>query len=172
MSQEISIVVIHGMGSQKANYSHLLRDEINKRLGKEKAKHVTWGEIYWANVLAPRQTAYLKRANRNNDLDLITLRKFAISALGDASAYRKTADRKDSAYEDIHKKVSAVVEELDDPDQPKKPLIVMAHSLGGYIMSNYIYDMQKRRNRQSGTVRRQHLWNRFRSGLRESFCSS
>ncbi len=33
MSQEIAIVVIHGMGSQKANYSHSLRDEINKTLG-------------------------------------------------------------------------------------------------------------------------------------------
>ncbi len=58
MSQEISIVVIHGMGSQKVNFSHPLRDEINRRLGKEKANQVTWGEIYWANVLAPRQAAY------------------------------------------------------------------------------------------------------------------
>lgn len=157
MSQEIAIVVIHGMGSQKVNYSHPLRDEISRRLGKEKAKQVTWGEIYWANVLAPRQAAYFKRANRNNDLDLVTLRKFFIEAFGDASAYRKTADRKDSAYEDIHKKVDAIIEELDDPDQPKKPLIVMAHSLGGHIMSSYIYDMQKRRNRPSGPSKFQQM---------------
>ena len=157
MSQEIAVVVIHGMGSQKANYSHPLRDEVNKRLGKEKAKHVTWGEIHWANVLAPRQAAYLKRANRNNELDLLTLRKFIISAVGDASAYRKTSDRKESAYVEIHKKVSAIVEELDDPGQPKKPLIVMAHSLGGHIMSSYIYDMQKRRNRQSRTSKFQQM---------------
>lgn len=150
MSQEIAVVVIHGMGSQKANYSHPLRDEVNKRLGKEKAKHVTWGEIHWADVLAPRQAAYLKRANKNNDLDLLTLRRFLISAVGDASAYRKTADRKESAYVEIHQKVSAIVKELDDPGQPKKPLIVMAHSLGGHIMSSYIYDLQKRQNRQSG----------------------
>lgn len=157
MSQEIAVVVIHGMGSQKVNFSHPLRDEVNERLGKEKAKQVTWGEIYWADVLAPRQAAYLKRANRNNDLDLITLRKFLIEAFGDASAYRKTADPKDSAYEDIHKKVHAIIAELDDPDQPRKPLIVLAHSLGGHIMSSYIYDLQKRRNRQSQTSKFQQM---------------
>ena len=157
MSQEISVVVIHGMGSQKANYSHPLRDEINRRLGKEKAKQVTWGEIYWANVLAPRQAAYFKRANKNNDLDFVTLRKFFIEAFGDASAYRKTADRNDSAYEDIHEKVDAIIEDLDDPAQPKKPLIVLAHSLGGHIMSSYIYDMQKLGNRTSGPSQFQQM---------------
>jgi hypothetical protein len=144
MAQDISILVIHGMGNQKPNYSRPMRLEINKRLGQDNAERLTWGEVHWAPVLAPRQKAYFDRANRNNDLDLVTLRKFIIEAFGDASAYRKSADRRDTAYEQIHEKVDAIVEELDDPDQPKKPLIVMAHSLGGHIMSNYIYDMQKR----------------------------
>lgn len=146
MAQDIAIVVIHGMGNQDRNFSHPMRDEINDRLGAETAARVSWGEIYWADVLAARQRDYFRRAKNSNELDLVSLRRFVIEAFGDASAYRKTDDRRDTAYEDIHQKVDAIVEELDDPEQPRKPLIVMAHSLGGHIMSNYIYDMQKRQS--------------------------
>jgi len=146
MAQDIAVVVIHGMGNQERNFSHPLRDEINDRLGPDLSKQVTWSEIYWADVLAPRQRNYLRRANSTNDLDLLSLRRFVVEAFGDASAYRKTDDRRDTAYEQIHAKVDAIIEELEDADQPRKPLFVMAHSLGGHIMSNYIYDMQKRQS--------------------------
>ena len=143
MTQDISVAVIHGMGNQEPTFSYPMRDEINDELGKAKASRINWGEIYWADILAPRQIAYFNRARRSNDLDLLSLRKFFIEAFGDASAYRKTANRKDTAYEDIHERIDAEIKRLEDPNQPRKPLIVMAHSLGGHIMSNYIYDMQK-----------------------------
>ncbi len=150
MSQEIAVVVIHGMGSQEANFSHPLRDEINNRLGSQKASQVSWGEIFCADILAPRQAAYFQRAKSRNDLDFVRLRKFMLEAFGDASAYRKTGDRSNTAYRDIHERVTASIMGLDDPAKPKKPLVIMAHSLGGHIMSNYIYDMQKRQPRQPG----------------------
>jgi len=133
-------VVIHGMGSQQPNYSVPMRDEINKRLGSD-ASRVKWREIYWAKLLDVREDAYLKEANANNNLDWTSLRRFMISAFGDASAYRKTNDPNNSAYHDIHEKVRAVIADLDDG--PDTPLMVMAHSLGGHIMSNYIYDIQQ-----------------------------
>ena len=151
MSQDIAVVVIHGMGSQDATFSHPLRDEINRSVGKDHARKIAWGEIYWADVLAPRQNAYLRRTKKSNDLDFLSLRKFIIGAFGDATAYRKSDDRRDTAYSEIHKRVDAVIEKLDDSELPKKPLIVLAHSLGGHIMSNYIYDMQKRQRRRAGT---------------------
>jgi hypothetical protein len=35
------------------------------------------------------------------------------------------------------------IKKLDDQLGGPKPLIILAHSLGGHVMSNYIYDMQK-----------------------------
>lgn len=146
MTHELCIAVIHGMGSQKKKFSHPMRDKINKRLSNAKASEVKWKEIYWADILEPRQKAYLKRANTNNDLDYIALRKFMISSFGDASAYRKTGDAKNDTYKRIHERVEGAIKNLDNNATAPKPLIIMAHSLGGHIMSNYIYDMQKRNN--------------------------
>jgi hypothetical protein len=143
MPKEIGIAVIHGMGSQKKDYSEPMRKEIDKRIGNAKSSKVIWEEIYWADILESRQKEYLKRANSKNDLDYITLRKFMISSFGDASGYRKTGDPNNNTYERIHGRVKDGIKKLDDQLGGPKPLIILAHSLGGHVMSNYIYDMQK-----------------------------
>lgn len=148
---KLNILVIHGMGSQEKYYSHPMRDEINDRLGPQLAGQVTWGEVYWADVLNARQTAYLDDAKQDNDLDFISMRRFMVNSVSDASAYRKTVDKLDTVYDDIHNKVDKVMDKLDDPADPKRPLVVMAHSLGGHIMSNYIWDLQKPGAATAGT---------------------
>jgi len=93
---DLCIAVIHGMGTQQPKYSVPMRDEINNRLGAD-ASRVKWKEIYWANILSQREKDYLDEANKHNNLDWITLRRFMINAFGDASAYRKTNDSNNSA---------------------------------------------------------------------------
>lgn len=143
MPQEICIAIIHGMGSQDTGFSTDMQEEINDRIGSQKAKKVHWGEIYWADILKNRQEVYLQKAIAENELDFITLRRFMVNSFGDASAYRKTDDTHNTAYKEIHQRVDAVITALDDPSVPPRPLIIIAHSLGGHIISNYIYDMQK-----------------------------
>ncbi len=140
----LAIAVIHGMGSQDRKYSRPLRDEINDRLGAAGVNQVQWGEIFWADILKKRQKDYINQAKNSTDLDFISLRSFMVGSFGDASAYRKTKDKKNTTYQKIHQRVSKCVASLDDPANPDTPLIVLAHSLGGHIMSNYIYDMQKK----------------------------
>jgi hypothetical protein len=140
---ELAIAVIHGMGSQEKKYSWPLRDEINDRLGAH-ASQVQWGEIYWADILKKRQKDYIDKAKNSTDMDYISLRRFMVSSFGDASAYRKTKDKKNTTYGKIHQRVTKCIADLDDPADPQKPLIILAHSLGGHIMSNYIWDKQKK----------------------------
>ncbi len=144
MSYKLAVAVIHGMGSQKPNYSDDMVKELNKRLGN-KAANVVWKEIYWADVLADQQEAYLRKANRTNHLDFFALRRFIVSALGDASAYRKitTPVNNITTYDKIHGRVREVIKSLDDQTDDEVPLIVFAHSLGCHIISNYIWDLQK-----------------------------
>jgi hypothetical protein len=141
---KLAIAVIHGMGSQNRKFSRPLRDEINERLGAAAASQVRWGEIYWADVLKKRQHDYLEKAKNNADLDYIALRRFMVSSFGDASAYRKTKDKKNTTYQKIHQRVARCITGLADPANQDTPLIILAHSLGGHIISNYIYDMQKK----------------------------
>ena len=145
MAKKLAVAVIHGMGSQEQGFSKPMVEELKDRVSRQgkNAADVAWGEIYWANVLQPRQRKYLEDANAKNDLDYTGLRKFVISAVGDAAAYRKVDSLDNTTYRIIHRRVRKVISTLaGEVDAEKTPLVVLAHSLGGHIMSNYIWDMQ------------------------------
>ena len=143
MAHKVSIIVIHGMGGQEEGYSDEMRELIEERLGADNANRLKWEEVLWADILEPHQRDYLNRASAKNDLDFIKLRKFVVASIGDAAAYRNTPDKKDTTYQEIHERVRLAIEELDEPGEKARLLVVIAHSLGGHIMSNYIWDMQK-----------------------------
>ncbi len=90
----------------------------------------------------------LRDAKRSGNLDFLSLRKFVLTALGDASAYQKVNGTQNTTYEQIHERVRNEIERLYTIDlgAAAKPLIILAHSLGGHIMSNYIWDMQQSAN--------------------------
>ncbi|MFP6746414.1 MAG: hypothetical protein VCD66_02295 [Alphaproteobacteria bacterium] len=100
MAAKLGIVVIHGMGSQTSTFADEMIEEINMRvddLGKYR-EDIAWKPIFWANILAGRQSEYLRDAKSGNDLDYIGLRKFMLSAFGDASAYQKVGGGADNTY--------------------------------------------------------------------------
>ena len=45
----------------------------------------------------------------------------------------------------MRRAVQKVYEDPKELDRTPKPLVVLAHSIGGHIMSNYIWDIQKKR---------------------------
>ena len=146
---DVGVLVIHGIGSQGSDFADPLMDELFERLDKDHGKDsdkVRWEPVFWADVLAKKQKDYLKRANKNNDLDWVKLRGFFLNAFGDASAYRKVPPQAGTinVYEEVHTIVAAAVTSLYTAlGSQDKPMIVLAHSLGGHIMSNYIWDQQK-----------------------------
>ena len=148
MAKKLAIAVIHGMGWQSPDFAREMTDELNEWVadsGKD-PDEIAWKPIFWANIVEPRQKAYLKKANANDELDYMALRRFVISSLGDVSAYQVVKSTHNTTYELIHDRVRERISELDGEldSSDTTPLIVMAHSLGGHIMSNYIWDIQKK----------------------------
>jgi len=146
MATKLGVLVIHGMGSQDPDFAEEMIEELNDRvkdLGKD-PESIAWKPIYWANILKGRQSEYLRNAKRVGDLDYIALRKFMLSAFGDASAYQEVQSDGNTTYKEIHKRVARDIKSLyvTGLQSEPKPLIILAHSLGGHIMSNYIWDMQ------------------------------
>jgi hypothetical protein len=155
MDKELAVVVIHGMGSQVPNYAEPMIEELNSRVAGMggNPNRVAWKPIYWADIVQPRQTEYLDNARRQGDLNCNRLRAFVVSNLGDASAYQRIGPRSSaepssgaatSTYLEIHQRIqesihNLYVEQLHGADQP---MVILAHSLGGHIMSNYIWDRQ------------------------------
>lgn len=150
MSTELAVVVIHGMGSHKPGYANELIAELKLRIGLERARRVRFEEILWADITEARQDEYINAVG-----GLSWAHRFVVRALGDASAYQRTyRPRSMSDYErvketgtyfDIHERLASRFEEIAktvDPEETK--LVVLAHSLGGHIFSNYYWDVQKK----------------------------
>ena len=49
----VGVLVVHGMGRQKQNYSEGLRTALLDRLGGD-AWRIEWKEVLWAPILEPR----------------------------------------------------------------------------------------------------------------------
>ena len=146
--KDIGVLVIHGMGSQgrvappttdTLSYSKEMHNRVASFVGGTMDR-VAWREVFWADVLQSRQEAYLKSIKRRTDFD--KLRAFVMCNLSDAASYRPTSDQNDKTYEQIHARIDRTLADLEGDIGPDAPILVLAHSLGGHIMSNYIYDQQ------------------------------
>jgi hypothetical protein len=148
MPTRIGVPVIHGMGAQKPGFSAGLTKELISRLGSAAGRFV-WKEVYWADVLeAPEDRLWkamgaAKEPNgKSIRLDWVAIRHFVVHNFGDALAYHRDSGGS-SAYVRVHKVISTTLAELESElDDGKSPIVVLAHSLGAHMMSNYIWDRQ------------------------------
>lgn len=146
--RDIGVLAIHGMGSQgrtappgtdQLSFSRDMHKRVASFIGGAMDR-VAWREVFWADVLQPRQEAYLKSIKRRTDYD--QLRAFVMCNLSDAASYRPTTDQNDRTYVRIHDRVDRTLSDLMGDVGPDAPILIVAHSLGAHIMSNFIYDQQ------------------------------
>ena len=151
MGHRLGVVVIHGMGSQRPGFSDELISLVSKGLG-DSEDHLEWQEVHWADVMKEREDRLWNAMNAaalpdgtHHPLDWRGFREFVVHNFGDALAYHRQPDES-SAYVRIHAIVSAKLAELKQRvGDPQAPMVVIAHSLGAHIMSNYIWDCQTHR---------------------------
>jgi len=156
-AQKIGVVVIHGVSARTSGnedttggltFSAHMARRVLRKLGNS-ADRVAWKEIVWSDILQDRQAAYFETIKDKTRAD--DPRAFVMAALSDAAAYRKTTDGSAAIYEQVHARVELAMRSLEDEIGPSGHVLILAHSLGAHIMSNYIYDQQKfvHRNGQS-----------------------
>jgi len=145
MAKDLGILVIHGMGQQAMHFADGLERDVSGKLNSAHAQRIAWQSVFWADILESRQQQYLKKARREADLDYISLRRFIVSSIGDAAAYRRVGKPTEGTYGRIHARVRDAKLQLEDRlTNPNGPLIILAHSLGGHIISNYIWDIEEK----------------------------
>lgn len=144
MEKKLAVAIIHGIRYHETDFAEpmikLLQKRINK-LGFD-AEQVEFIPIHWADVTEPKQLKYFDNALQQGNLDYRVLRKFIVLTLGDASAYQKVSSDENNTYEKIHDIIDKSLQTNDNVNSDT-PLVVLAHSLGGHIMSNYIWDKQQ-----------------------------
>ncbi len=145
---KLAVAIIHGIGTQpdtrndegQHEFAHGLIAGLRRRLGSE-AEHVAFQSLYWANVLDKRQYAYLEQL-RDEPIRWRWFRRLVTLFLGDASGYRKVSQAYDTTYEQVHQSLRNGLNALRAKVGPDTPLVVLAHSLGGHIFSNFVWDQQ------------------------------
>lgn len=151
MPKELGVLTVHGMGTQKPDYADPMIEELHDRIFGDSVSiedsDIAWEAGYWANDIQGDQDVLWRTLSKNPNMSYTNLRQFVISALGDAIGYQRvhaSNSGRTNYYEKFHQSINASLknlrEKIGDED---KPLIVIAHSLGSVIMSNYIWDAQK-----------------------------
>jgi hypothetical protein len=139
----IAALIVHGMGSQGSGFATEFMEDIAKTVKAMgyPASRVALFPLYWADITQPRQEAYYAAAEAAGPLGQRKIRQFVASALGDATAYQRVSGG--GTYDNVHARVQLKVRGLYEAVGSRDvPLVVIAHSLGGHIVSNYIWDQQ------------------------------
>jgi hypothetical protein len=148
----IGVLVIHGMGSQEDGFHQPLENRIRhfvKRAGANPDDIVVL-PIWWAPVLTTKEAFLLDALKKVGDLEWFKLRRFVVQVLADAIAYQKTfrdpSPDEVPVYDQIHRIIAGQIHRLGRSLTQPAPLVVLGHSLGCHMISNYIWDAQTRNN--------------------------
>ena len=158
MPKKLGVLTVHGMGDQEPDYADPMIEELHRRIFGDSVSiedsGIAWEAGHWADAIQPAQDQLWEDLSDNPNMSYTKLRQFVISYLGDAIAYQRvhaSNNGRMNYYEKFHQSINGSLKNLQEKiGDEDKPLIVIAHSLGSVIMSNYIWDAQHRN--ASGTA--------------------
>ena len=152
MKKKIGVIALHGMGTFTPNpavtkggliYSYDLYDRVSAKYGRiEFEKAAVWKEIYYGDIFDKNQAKYIERLEA--DFSIGQIRRFVIENLGDPAAYAANpTDAKNKVYAPLNKRISDALAAIEALIEPGAPVIVIAHSFGGHVFSNFVWDAQQ-----------------------------
>ncbi|MCC9136053.1 alpha/beta hydrolase [Pontibacter silvestris] len=147
MSKKFGVITIHGMGNQNPDYASALQNNLYEKLSGEIIRNLCFKSIwYHGGFQAHQDKVWENMLKSGRPLDQQWLRKFLLNFLSDAATSEFRPDEKESSYRRIQhtilRQLDALRIELGDQDQP---VVIIAHSLGCQIISNYIWDAQHKK---------------------------
>jgi hypothetical protein len=142
MSEHVVVIFVHGILAKGPQYAKAMEDALTKRLPGQ-AHNVRFKSVYWADLVRNRQNNFMKDARDAEQVINNRLRRFFLEGMGDAAAYQKTWDRKNSIYHKVHQRIDDAFNEFDSREWRDAHLIFIGHSLGCHIISSYVWDTNR-----------------------------
>lgn len=141
MAAKLGVFIIHGMGDPEPSYAEGLIRRLRRRLGQA-AAGVEFEACYWAPILEDPQDRIWAKLLASGRMDKRGMRRWVLSALGDPATYLSGFFKAGQpVYADVHECIRSHLEKLEQRiGAADGPLVVLAHSLGGVMVSNYIWD--------------------------------
>jgi len=152
---KLAVAIIHGLGSEEQFFSVELKHRIVESYVELHESHqeddLIFQEIFWGDLVSDSITELNEKVNYKGDLTYPSLRRTFMDYLGVSQAYKSGV--KNNLYKAIHERVRECMHKLASHrrlDTEKTPLVVLAHSFGSIIMSDYIWDIRKEQESSNG----------------------
>ena len=156
MAKKIAFLTLHGMGTTDEHYFEELRDDMKRRVGED-----TWNDdihfdhVYYQEILQDPQKEYYESVKHK--IDSKKLRKFFLYGVSDAGSLEYSRNTPDSAYDRTQNRIfDALGLAFDAVESSQAPVVFIAQSLGGQVLSNYIWDATRSFKPDYGVWRHSH----------------
>ena len=144
--KRLAIAVIHGLGSEDEFYSvelkHRITEEYVKAAEGRLEDELLFHEIYWGDLVKEELAEFRDKANYKGDLAYQNLRQIMTDAQALSLLYRPGTE----IYESINNRIKDGLRKFASHrrvNQDDTPLVILAHSYGGVMMSHYIKEMKQ-----------------------------
>lgn len=156
MAKKIAFLTVHGMGTTDEDYYEELRDDLIARVGEDTWRNdIHFDHVYYQDFLQPPQNEYFERVR--GKVDSKKLRKFLLYNFCDAGSLEFSRNTPDSAYDKTQTRIfDALGLAFDAVESPQAPVVFIAQSLGGQVLSNYIWDATRDSPPTYGVWRHNH----------------
>lgn len=144
---KVAVAIVHGIGDTTADFANEMMAELKQRFAKATPgvnpdDALALEPVYWGPILQEPENELWARLKKGGDMDFTTLRRFMVSFAADALAYQPLPEER-SAYDAIHATFASTLKVLALKAGGTAPLVVVSHSLGTVVSSNFFYDLSK-----------------------------
>jgi hypothetical protein len=137
---KVALLTVHGMGETRENYHVSLLEALKKQLGN-RFDLVSVHRVYYQNLLQANEAAVWEACKDHVRYD--GLRRFLLFGFADAAGLETGKDAPQSIYELAQREIAHNMQAARAAVGDGGPVIAIAQSLGGQVLSSYIYDAQK-----------------------------
>lgn len=138
---EVALITVHGMGETPPTYADGLMERLRGQLGAV-AGEVVMRSVYYQKILQDNQYTVWDRTRQGSAVRYADLRKFVLFGFGDAAGLENRKEIPGSVYELAQGEIARTLLSAHAV-RPGMPVVFVAQSLGGQVLSSYIYDAQK-----------------------------
>ncbi|MEX0301082.1 MAG: hypothetical protein AB3N24_01545 [Leisingera sp.] len=164
--KRLGLIAIHGMGKTEDTFADAFFADVRSRLSPVQSESLITQKVFYQNILQTNQENYFARVRQ--DIDWKKLRQFMLYGICDAASLESQKIGEQSPYFIAQTRIleafRAVYRELEGNN---RRVIVAAQSLGGQVLSNYLWDASRTEKPAHG------VWSSppaFETEEEEAFC--
>ncbi|WP_221077136.1 hypothetical protein [Agarivorans aestuarii] len=150
--KELIVLAVHGMGQRKPNFADGLEQKLTAYLGVDVMNKVSLQRAkYYSALQAPQDQLMSDIWDKyHNQFSTISNfgRRFFMNSFADATSLEVAGRRQTEEYMNIVKAIQAAMfKGMDDCGfNLDVPVLIICHSLGAQVVSNYFWDALNRNN--------------------------